>query len=187
MYARLNLATKPLVSHRTFFAGAALLGVLGGFLFLFLGWRFYALRKVDAELRLKSGKVQEEMSLLKQQRDVLDRYFNQPEATGLQERAKFVQSVIEARSINWTKMFMDLERTLPPGVHVVRIDPRLDKGNVAVHFVVGASSQEAKAKLLIAFENSSSFAHIELLSDKTATQPGGDPLTIEFSAVYLNI
>jgi len=81
---------------------------------------------------------------------------------------------------------MDLERTLPVGVRVVRIEPKLDKGIVTVHFVVGATNQEAKLKLLKSFENSASFSHVALISERAATQPGSDPLTIEFVAEYSN-
>ena len=187
MYVRLNLATKPLVTHRRFLAGAALLGVLGGLLFLILGMRFYSLRKADADLRAKSSQYQQEMAKLQEQRRDLDRYFSQGETAKLQGRATFIRNVIEARSINWTQMFMDLEKTLPAGTRIVRIEPRLDKGVVTVKFVVGATNEEAKLKVLKAFEDSKSFSSIQMESVRVATQSTGDPLTIEFSAVYTRI
>jgi hypothetical protein len=184
MYIRLNLATKPFENQRRFLAGAALLGILGGFLFLILGWRYYSLRKADTEMRARTQQYREEMAKLGVQRRQLDEFFAQPENLKLIERANFIKSVIEARSINWTQMFMDLEHTLPAGVHVVRIQPKLEKGIVSVNFVVGAVNQESELKLLKAFEESKSFSHIELISEHAASQPGGDPLTVEFTAVY---
>src|SRR5271165_2786611 len=179
MYIRLNLATKPLLNQRRFLAGAALLGVVGGFLFLILGWRYYSLRKADAELRTRTKQLQSEMSSLSVQRRALDQFFAQPENTRLIDRAIFIKSVIDARSINWTQMFMDLEHILPPGVHIVRIEPKLDKGIVSVKFVVGAVNQESELKLLKAFEESKSFSQVELLSEHIETTQGGDPLTVE--------
>jgi len=187
MYVRLNLATKPLISHRRFLAGSALLGVLGCLLLLSLSWRFLSLRKADADLRARTSKVEQQMAAELQARQQLDSYFNQQESAGLQGRAKLITNVIEARSFNWTKMFMALEQTIPAGVHVVRIEPKLEKGTVSVDFVVGASSQAAKLKLLKAFEDSRSFSRVQLLSDKAATEPGKDPYTVEFTAVYTNI
>jgi len=186
MYARLNLATRPLVSHRRFFAASAIVGALGLVFFLWLGWSFYVLRKAEENLRARSNKLQQELNVVDAQRRELEKYFEQQNAAGFQEHAKFVVGVLESRSINWTQMFMDLEKTLPPGVRVVHIEPKLDKGVVTVHFVVGAANQESKVKLLKAFENSHSFAHVELLSEKEGTQPGADPLTIEFVAEYRN-
>jgi Tfp pilus assembly protein PilN len=186
MYVRLNLATNPLLSHRRFLAGSAVVGVLGLLLFLGLGWRAYNLRKAEEDLRARSSKIQKEMAAVERERKELEIYFAQQEAAGFQDHAKFVVGVLQARSINWTQMFMDLERTLPPGVRIVHIQPKLEKGIVSVHFVVGATNQEAKLKLLKSFENSSSFSHVTLLSDRASTQQGSDPLTIEFVAEYPN-
>jgi hypothetical protein len=184
MYIRLNLATNPLLSHRRFLAGSAAAGVLGLVLLLGLGWRAYNLRKAEEDLRGRSDKIQKEMATVEKERNGLANYFAQQEAAGFQDHAKFVVEVLQARSINWTQMFMDLERILPAGVRIVHIQPKLEKGIVSVHFVVGASSQEAKLKLLKSFENSSSFSHVELLSERAATQTGADPLTVEFVAEY---
>jgi Tfp pilus assembly protein PilN len=184
MYVRLNLATNPLISHRRFLAGSAAVGALGLLLCMGLGWRAYNLRKAEESLRSRSEKIQKEMAAVNEQRKQLEAYFAAQEAAGFQERAKFVVGVLQARSINWTQMFMDLEHTLPPGVHIVHIEPKVEKGVVSVHLVVGANNQEAKLKLLKAFENSTSFSHVELLSERVALQGGADPLTIEFVAEY---
>src|ERR1700690_403000 len=166
MEVRLNLATKPLVTHRGFMAVAAVVAVLGGLLCLILGVRFYSLRKAEEDFRVRSEKIQQETARLATQKQELDRFFAQEENASLLARANFSKSVIEARSFNWTQMFMDLEHMLPPGVHVLRLEPKLDKGAVAVKTVVGAVKQESKIKLLKAFEESKSFSQIELLSDK---------------------
>jgi hypothetical protein len=186
MYVRLNLATKPLVSHRPFLAGAAIATVIGGILFALLGWRFYTLRQADADLRARTEKVQAEMSRIYTQRQQLDRFFSLPETVGLQDRAKFTAEVMEGSSFNWTHLFMDLEHTLPAGVHVLRIEPKLDKGGAEVTFSIGAANEDAKLRLLKAFEDSKSFSELKLTDEHTGvpSQPGGDPLTVEFTAVY---
>jgi hypothetical protein len=56
-----------------------------------------------------------------------------------------------------------------------------------VKFVVGAANDAAKLKVLKAFEESKSFSNIQLEAVRVATQGTGDPLTIEFSAVYTRI
>ena len=187
MYVRLNVATKPLLSHRRFLTGSALLALVAGLLFLIFGWRFYTIRNADAQLRRANAAFQQEMDRVMQQREDLNRFFSERQNAGLQERAQFIKSVIEARSFNWTQMFMDLERTLPPGVHVVRIEPKLDKGGAAVKFIVGASTEEAEFRLVKAFEDSKSFSQVELISKRAAApsaQQGADPLLLEFTAVY---
>lgn len=190
MYVRLNLASNPLVSHRRFLVGTSLLGLLGGILFFVLGWHFYTLRRSDADFRARVGKIEVEMEHLQEQRSDLERFYAKTENRNLQERAKFIGDVIEARSFNWTKMFMDLEQTLPPGVHILRIAPTLDHGTVSVKFSVAGSTPDAKFGLLKAFEDSKSFTHIELTSEGVPKQgPTGstDVFTAEFSAIYTGI
>jgi Tfp pilus assembly protein PilN len=191
MQVGLNLSTKPLVSHRRFLVGSALLGVVASVLFVYLSWHFFSLRKADEEFRAKQSKLQQQMARVQEQRNELVRFFGKEENHNLQERAKFVGGVIEARSFNWTKMFMDLEHTLPPGVHVVRIEPKLESGSAAVKFVVAGSSEEAKVKLLKAFEDSRSFSDIELTGlgtpSKQSSTPSSDVFVAEFSAIYTGI
>lgn len=189
MQVGLNLATKPLVSHRRFLLGSVLLGVLAGVFFLHLAWQFYTLRKADEAFRARMGTLQAQMARVQEQRSDLVRFFAKDENRNLQERARFIGGVIEARSFNWTKMFMDLEQTLPPGVRVLRISPTLENGTVSVKFVVGGSSQESKVKLLKAFEDSRSFTDVELTAEMAPR--GGeqttDVFTVEFSAIYTGI
>ena len=189
MYVRLNLATKPLLSHRRFLIGSAALGAVAGMLFVVLAWHYFTARKSEAEFRGRAEKVQQEMASLERQKAELDSFFARPENHGIQERAKFSNSVIVARSFNWTKMFMDLEKTLPPGVHVLRIEPRLGQGSVEVKFLVGTSNQESKIQLLKAFEDSKSFSHVELVATLMPKTQDASPsgMTVEFSAIYTGI
>ena len=188
MYVRLNLATKPLVSHRRFLVASAAVGALAGILFVVLAWHYFSVRKTEANFRARADKIDREMTSLESQRAELDRFFARPENHGVQERAKFSNGVIVARSFNWTKMFMDLEKTLPAGAHILRIEPKLGQGSVEVKFLVGTSSPEAKIQLLKAFEDSKSFSHVELFSTQVPKgQPTADVLTMEFSAIYTGI
>src|SRR5882762_4334834 len=116
MKVRLNLATKALETHRRFLAGA-------GLAFLGLGWHVYSARKAQAELRLRTDKTRREMATLEAQRKDLDRYFKQKDIADLHDRATFINTLLDARSFNWTLMFMDLERILPGGVRVISIAP----------------------------------------------------------------
>jgi Tfp pilus assembly protein PilN len=188
MYVRLNLATKPLVSHRQFFIGSAAVGALAGILFVLLAWHYWSVRKTEVNFRARTDKVERETAALESQKAELDRYFARPENHSVQDRAQFSNTVIEARSFNWTKMFMDLEKTLPAGAHILRIEPKLDRGSAEVKFLVGTSSEEAEIQLLKAFEDSKSFSHVELFSSQVPKGQGlTDALTVEFSAIYTGI
>src|SRR6266705_4808123 len=165
MKVRLNLATKALETHRRFLAGAGLTAVVAGLLFLGLGWHVHSARKVDAELRARTGKMRQEMAKLEAQRRDLERYFGQKDIANLHDRAAFINSILDERSFNWTLMFMDLEHILPPGVRVISIEPKQTAGHVEVKFSVGAASDEAELKFLHALEESKQFAESRVLGE----------------------
>jgi type IV pilus assembly protein PilN len=192
MRVRLNLATKPLVTHRKFLAGASVVGFIGGIVFLGLGWHVYSVRKVDEEVRTSTEKIAAEMARLETQRNELERFFGEPENARLHDRAAFLNTLIDARSFNWTQMFMDLEHVLPGGVRVNSIEPRQEKGLVLVKLTVDTSNEQAKLSFLKALEDSKVFTHVEVVKEQapTATGPGavvGDQKTVELNTVYSRI
>ncbi|MHB8500748.1 MAG: PilN domain-containing protein [Candidatus Acidiferrales bacterium] len=185
MRIRLNLATKPLVTHRKFLAGSGLLGVVAAVLFLGLGWHVYLARKANAEMRAKSEGILRQVLELEQQRTSLEQFFGLEENAKLHDRAAFINGLIDARSFNWTLMFMDLEKVLPAGVHVVSIMPTQDKGRVEVKFTVGATSDDAKLKFLKALEESKTFTHVQLIDVRVPSQrTGEDQVVVELTAEY---
>ena len=186
MRVQLNLATKPLETHRKFIAGSTLVGLLAAIVFLSLGWHVYLARKANAEMRAKSAKILEQVAELEQQRAVLDRFFALDENARLHDRAAFINSLIDARSFNWTLMFMDLEKVLPRGVRVISIEPKQEKGRIEVKFTIGATSDDAKLKFLKALEDSKTFTHIELATTThPIAGPSGDQIVVELTAEYL--
>jgi type IV pilus assembly protein PilN len=186
MRARLNLATKPLETHRKFIAGSGLLGFVAAIVFLTLGWHVYQARKANAEMRAKSAEIQKHVQEFEQQRASLERFFNLEENRNLHERAAFINNLIDARSFNWTLMFMDLEKVLPAGVRVVSIEPKQEKGRIEVKFIIGAVSDEAKLKFLKALEDSKTFTHVELVGEHhPSSGTSMDQIVVELSAEYL--
>jgi type IV pilus assembly protein PilN len=183
---RLNLATKALETHRRFLAISGAIGVVAGIFFLALGWHVYSVRKADEALRVKVAALRQEMIGLEQQRNELERFFAQPENAKLHERSAFLNTLIDEQSLNWTQMFMDLEKILPAGVRVTSIEPAHEKGRVTVKLTVGASSDEAKLKFLHALEKSPAFTHVELINERvnTSATAGGDRMEMQLTAVY---
>ncbi|MGB7284523.1 MAG: hypothetical protein WBE13_19820 [Candidatus Acidiferrum sp.] len=185
MKVRLNLATKPLQAHRKFIAGSSLLGAVAVIVFLSLGWHVYLARKANAEMRAKSAAIVQQVAELEQQRASLALFFGLEANAKLHDRAAFINNLIDARSFNWTLMFMDLERVLPAGVRVVSIEPNQDKGVVEVKFIIGAASDDAKLKFLKALEDSKTFTHIELVAEHRPSQRASeDQIVLELTAEY---
>lgn len=184
MRVRLNLATKPLATHRRFLVGSAAIAAVGGIVFLSMGWHVYAARKADAAMRTKMEKIRIETADLQVRRANLEKFFAQPENAKLSERAAYLNSIIDDSSFNWTQMFMDLERVMPGGVRLLSISPRRVKGNMEVKLRVGVASEDAKLKFLRALEDSKAFGKVVPSSEQTPAQAGADQQVVELTVVY---
>lgn len=185
MILRVNLATKPLETHRRFRVFSSVVGAVAAVAFLGLAWHVYAVRKAEAAFRIESATTLKEINALAAQRESLDRFFSEPENAQLHDRAAFINTIIDARSFNWTNMFMDLEKLLPLGVHVTSIEPKQVNGQASVKLTLGAVSDEAKLKFLQALEQSNVFSHLQLISVRGPTQePSVDQVIMELTVIY---
>lgn len=188
MRLRLNLATKPLESHRRFLAGAGLATLVAFIVFIGLGWHVYVARKADEELRTRTEKTRQERTRYEAQRRELERFFAQKEIASLHDRADFINGIIDLRSFNWTQMFMDLERILPGGVRVISIEPKQVSGHVEVKLTVGATNDEAILKFLHSLESSKEFSEVQEQREFRPNQVGntsGDQKIVQLTAFYM--
>ena len=187
MKVRLNIATKALETHRRFLVGAGLTTFFAALAFAGLGWHVYSARRVDVELRARTNQSRREMAKLEAQRKDLERYFSQKDVANLHDRAAFINSILDARSFNWTLMFMDLERTLPGGVRVISIVPKQAGGHVELKLTVGATDDEAELKFERALEQSKEFTDVQIQSVTSAdpaANKSGDQKVVQLSTIY---
>jgi Tfp pilus assembly protein PilN len=185
MKVRLNLATAPLQSHRRFLAGAALAGTLAVAVLAWLSYDVARTWRANRAERAEIAVYERQLDQLGLQRQQLAAFFGAPKAREVMDRAAFINSLIDQRSFPWTKIFMDLEHTLPPGVRVISIAPAMQKGQVQVDLVIGAESDASKLQFLDALEHSPDFSGIQVRSERRTAQPGeASEVQLELVALY---
>src|SRR6184192_985176 len=187
MRVRLNLATKPLESHRRFLVGAGLSAFVAAVSFVMLGWHVYSVRKAATEVRARTERIREEYARYEEERNDLKRFFDQKSIKGLSDRAAFINGIIAVRSFNWTKMFMDLEHILPGGVRIISIEPKQVSGHVELNLTFGAADDEVKLKFLRALETSKQFSDVQIHSDVKVIPGAGastDAKVVHLSTFY---
>jgi type IV pilus assembly protein PilN len=188
MRARLNLATNPLISNRRFAVGASIIGTVAVVVMFGLAWHAYEFRRGDTAFRARQAELSSEINTLQAHRDDLAAYFNAPDAVQKRELSGYLNDLIAQRSFPWTKVFMDLERVLPEGVHVVTIQPSLVNGQVRLSLTVAAVNDDTKLEFLKALEKSPEFSRIEVLSVTKPNTPGGiDQVEMRLTAWYSTI
>jgi len=187
MRPRLNLATKPIESHRRFLVGTGLSICVAAVAFLVLGWHVYAIRAAAKEVRLRTQQIRQESAKAEAQQQELQRYFAQKNIASIHDRAAFINSVIMVRSFNWTQMFMDLERILPPGARVINIEPTQVAGHVEVKLTFATTNDEVKLQFMHALQTSQQFSNLEEIREGEPTSsgnPSGDRRVVQIKVFY---
>jgi len=185
MKLRLNLATAPQANNRPFIAGAFVTGAIGLIALAILSHAAYTSWRNTRELRAHVSRLEADIQANRQRQQVLDAYFRSPHAQQILTRSAFLNSLIDERSFPWTKIFMDLETTLPPGVRVVSISPRLINGRAEVTLKVGALTDDAKLKFLEAVEKSRVFSGMIVKDEQRSSQASSpDPILLNLTVWY---
>ncbi len=185
MKVRLNLATSPLQNNRRFLAGSGALGALALILLIVLSVHDYRGLRANKALRDQIAQSESKIQDLDHRQQRLAAFFKNAQTNEDMQRAAFLNALIAQRSFPWTKIFMDLEQTLPPGVRVVSISPRMQNGKVEVQLVVGALTDEGKLKFLKALEGSQVFSGVQVKQESRRDQPGSaDRVMLELVAWY---
>src|SRR5580700_6948089 len=105
MKVRLNLATKPFETNRSFALGAALVGGLGVLAMLVLSWHAFRVWRANTEMRAEQVKIETDMNHLRAERADVESFFNQTATVQQQDRAAFLNSLIGQRAFPWTNIF----------------------------------------------------------------------------------
>lgn len=189
MRVNINLASRPYQDVRQFLlrwgALLALLAVFSGGLlyYAFHSWR--QSRDVNASI----ASLRAEITQLDRERQKGIDLLNRPENRDVTTQSRFLNQVIARKAFSWTHVFEDLERMMPPRLHVVSIQPELDKSNqLQLKLMVAGDSRERAVELIRRLEDSPTFRHAQLHAE-TATTPGAgnatDTIRFEITSQYL--
>ena len=167
-----NLASDPFRRDRPILAASAALGLaLLITLILQIGAIFSA-RNQAAETRTMLDKLDRQLTTVKTEQTRLDTTLSKPENAEVLDRSQFLNSLIERKSISWTRIFADLEKVVPYQVRLVAVRlPQVDSQNqVLLDMVVGAESPGPVFELLKHLETSPQFGPTSVINSLPPSQ-----------------
>ena len=185
MKLNLNLATAPLVNNRRFLAGAGLAGIAALVALVVLSQLTYSTWRANRAIRTDISRIEKDIAVQTSRQQDLARQFELPQAKQVFDRSNFLNSLIEARTFPWPKIFEDLEKTLPPGVRIISIAPRLEGGRALIKLTVGAMDDASKVEFLQKLEKSSEFTGIRVSDEKYNDKPADRGTTNDHIVVSL--
>jgi Tfp pilus assembly protein PilN len=188
MKVRLNLSTTPQENRRPFLVAAVLVGAAGVIAFLVLFRATYTSWDSSRDLHARVAQLENRIARASTRQSELAVYFRSPDAQRILDRASFLNSLIDERSFPWTKVFATLEQTIPPGVRVVAISPKLVRGRAQVDLTIGAADSEQEVRFLQAIEKSKAFSNVEITSERRDEKPNTqDRILVELKVTYETI
>ena len=140
----INLASDPFRRDRRTLIGNWVRVV---FLTALLGFFLYDIAANRARLgdtRAEVRSLNQELAAISSEQAQLDATLRQPANASILERSLLLNTLVERKSVSWTKIFADLEAVLPPNVRIIQVRlPQIDSANqVLLDMVVGSQSPE---------------------------------------------
>ena len=171
----INLASQPFRRDRAMLAGSIavslmLVGTLGALMALIV-----ADRALLADVRSDVDGLNRQIRAATAEQERLDAVLRKPENAEVLERSVFLNALLYRKGISWTRIFADLEKTVPYNVKVLAIRPSVNSQNqVMLDMTVGADSPEPVIQLYKALEESPLFGSVVERNSMPPTQ--SDPL-----------
>ncbi len=187
MRVDINLATRPYEDSRPLWLrwGGALAA-----LSLFTLILLYSALSGWAAARKDHGLIeqrQQQIAARDLQKAKAEETLNLPTNRGTRDRAEFLNDLFLRKAFSWTKVFEDLERVMPPRLHVVSIHPdKASDNQLKIKLVVAGESRDRALELVRKMEGSQRFRQTQIEQESTqAGQTPGDNVQFDISALYV--
>jgi Tfp pilus assembly protein PilN len=171
MRIAINLATQPFRKDR---AAMVASGAVAMVLVISLG-ALVSIDQVDrqqsAGLRAEVARLNRRLRTVSAEEQKLETMLHEPHNATVLETSVFINDLIYHKSVSWSRLFADLEKTVPYNVKVMALHPAVNSRNeVMLDMTVGAEKPEAIEDLLRAFEKSPIFGPVFQRTMQAPTQ-----------------
>ena len=173
----INLATRPYEDAREFWArwglGVGLLAILT-----------LALLGLAVRGWINAGRDRHDIAQLQQQIAELDNKRAQAQAfldlaanRSTRDQSQFLNGLFQRKAFSWTRVFEDLERVMPPNLHVVSLRPELNEQNqMQLDMRVAGDTRAAAVELVHRMEGSKHFQGAQLVQEGQTGETGSGVL-----------
>jgi Tfp pilus assembly protein PilN len=186
MSARFNFARRPFRDDRPAYGLAAFL-VLVGAVLLTINLRLaadYRRQVADTRAEIAALEARERGAEEKAQaaRSALGSY----QLSALAEESKGLALIAAERKFSWTALLARLERTLPPDVGLVTLQPTFDlNGHSSLDMQLVTKRRDAIVRTIEALSKKPVFGHVELKSESQQEgAPTAEPIQFALSSRY---
>ena len=186
MRVNINLASQPYEDARQFWfrwgGAVAALGIITlGLIFITLsGW--LSARKDRAMMAERQAQI----AVRDKEKADAAAMMNLPQNRSTRDRSEFLNDLFQRKEFSWTQAFEDLEKLMPPQLHVVSLHPEMSPDNqLEVKLTVSGESRDRAIDLVRKMESSQHFSQTEIEEEKVSTTQGSNEVVFNITALYV--
>jgi type IV pilus assembly protein PilN len=163
----INLATRPYEDAREFWLRWGLgVGLLGLLTLILLGWAISGWSHAGRD-RHNIAQLEQQIAAREQERASAQSVLDQPGNRSTRDQSQFLNGLIQRKAFSWTRVFEDLERVMPPNLHVVSLRPELNEQNqMELQMRVVGDTRGAAVELVHRMEGSKHFRGAQLTEER---------------------
>src|SRR5271165_6771359 len=191
MRFNINLASQPYEAARKFRRRmGAVVAALALIAVVLVGYIVYE-RVQSRSINRQLSEAHREINELNREEAQARAILNKPENRDVAERSEFLNQLFARKALSWTRVFTEMERIMPPDLHVVSMKPEYNKTNdLTLRVVVATGSRGRAVELVRRMEKSNHFRQAEIVAENVTANVGDQsagPGNIQFdiAAVYL--
>jgi len=162
----INLATRPYEDAREFWTRWGLgVGLLSVLTLVLLGVAMRGWTNAGRD-RLEIAQLQEQIAVRDHERAQAQAFLDMSVNRSTRDQSQFLNGLIQRKSFSWTRVFEELERVMPPNLHVVSLKPELNEQNqMQLEMRVACDTRAAAVELVHRMEGSKHFQGAQLVEE----------------------
>ena len=163
MRVPINLSSEPFRRDRPMIIASAAASVVLATLLAFMIFLVVSERGRARENRIAVDRLNTQLRTIASEQAKHDAFLHQPANAEVLQRSLLLNTLVERKSVSWSKIFSDLESVLPYNVKLVQVRlPAITSHNeVLLDMVVAAESPEPVIGFLRRLEESPLFGPVE--------------------------
>jgi len=181
----INLATRPYEDAREFWTRWGLgVGLLGVVTLVLLGWAVRGWTNAGRD-RHSIAQLQQQIAERDHERAQAQVLLDLAANRSTRDQSQFLNGLIQRKAFSWTRVFEDLERVMPPNLHVISLRPELNEQNqMQLDMKVAGDTRAAAVELVHRMEGSKHFQGAQLVQEAPTGEAGSGVAAIVV-AIYV--
>jgi type IV pilus assembly protein PilN len=191
MRLNINLASQPYEAARFYRRRMGVLVLALAVLTALLGGYIVYQRAQSRGINKQLAQVRWEIKGLDLEDAQARALLNKPANRDIADQSEFLNQLFARKALSWTRVFTEMEKIVPPNLHVVSMKPEYTKTNdLMLRVVVATDSRDRAIELVRRMEKSNHFRQAQVMAEavtaNTSDQTAG-PGNIQFdiAAIYV--